>query len=726
MPHSIATGSPQVTVTAVQEVVPPDVPAGELRLQVDFRITDSVTGALVTGIPAGNIRFALAKLIPAAAGNSSMWQSYINRTRSGTAGTYNQATTETATTSTLTDNSNGTYKFRFSFNMNTVTTPVAVSYDRTATHRIATQVSDLAGKINVDNAFADFVPSAIPVGGQITAPFPAVAVNRKIATNTTCNQCHVRLGFHGGGRIRVEYCVTCHNPGSTDPTSGGTVDLKVMVHKIHEGENLPSVEAGGSYTVASADYSTVVYPQDSRNCTKCHANSTATPQGDNWKNVPTKEACGSCHDRTSFVAPAPAGYTLHSGGTPVDNTGCAGCHNPGKSADVVVAHAIPEQVATAKFKYNIISITNTAPGQFPTVQFSVTDPSNANAPYNILTAKEFNSGSATTLSILISWPTKDYTNTGSLRTPAQPISINPRVGAVNNGANVFTVASTVPIPAGVTGSGAVAIEGHPAVQSVPGGAYDVRVPVTGVVQSFKITDAAAQNRRTVVDIAKCNQCHGLLSLHGANRNNNTQLCVICHNANATDINRRPVSGVGTDGKAEEAIDFKSMIHGIHAAKGGTGFDGFRTNGLVVYGFGGSVNDFSEVRVPTGAGGSGPNKHLNIKNCLGCHNAGTFGSPINANALPTTINTGSDKSSPDDDVNITPTASVCSSCHDDTASKTHMTANGGRFDYKAYITVVEGGSGGGSDQAALCGPGPVSSQPAGHSSRTDCCSCHSPH
>ncbi len=43
MPHSIATGSPQVTVTAVREV---NVRLADDRLEVDFRITDSVTGAL--------------------------------------------------------------------------------------------------------------------------------------------------------------------------------------------------------------------------------------------------------------------------------------------------------------------------------------------------------------------------------------------------------------------------------------------------------------------------------------------------------------------------------------------------------------------------------------------------------------------------------------------------------------------------------------------------------
>ena len=124
----------------------------------------------------------------------------------------------------------------------------------------------------------------------------------------------------------------------------------------------------------------------------------------------------------------------------------------------------------------------------------MTNPSAGNAAYNILTAPEFKAGSLSTLNVLISWDTKDYTNTGSLRTPAQPISINALAGAVNNGDGTFTVASTVPIPAGVT-SGAVAIEGHPAAQSVPGGAYDLRVPVTGVVQKLPRRDPTPPHGR---------------------------------------------------------------------------------------------------------------------------------------------------------------------------------------------------------------------------------------
>jgi hypothetical protein len=47
-------------------------------------------------------------------------------------------------------------------------------------------------------------------------------------------------------------------------------------------------------------------------------------------------------------------------------------------------------------------------------------------------------------------------------------------------------------------------------------------------------------------------------------------------------------------------------------------------------------------------------------------------------LGTTINTGADLADPMDDLNISPTASVCSSCHDDAIAKDHMIRNGASF------------------------------------------------
>ena len=42
--------------------------------------------------------------------------------------------------------------------------------------------------------------------------------------------------MHGGGRVDTQYCVMCHNPGTTDPNSGNVLTLSTMVHKIHAGQ----------------------------------------------------------------------------------------------------------------------------------------------------------------------------------------------------------------------------------------------------------------------------------------------------------------------------------------------------------------------------------------------------------------------------------------------------------------------------------------------------------
>ncbi len=681
-----------------------------------------INGTPLAMVPAPSIRFTLAKLVPPpTTGDSSFWQSYINtiEVASGVGpGTVNQvqATSERANTQggKFTDNNNGTYSYQFSFDIRKVTSPIVVPFQPSLTHRVAMQVTD-----NVDNPFFEFVPSGGPL------------MTRDIVKNASCNECHVDLSAHGGDRISTKYCVTCHNPGTTDANSGNTLDFKVFIHKVHAGEKLPSVEAGGDYAIwgfngQKFDFSDVVYPQylnDTRNCTKCHDGTPGAPNetvdGNNWKTVPTIQACGSCHDDVDFATGA-----NHPGGMQTNNSQCAGCHpadtggvqteNYPNGANVTAVHVVPQLVAAKRFKYNIISIANTAPGQFPTVTFSVTDPTNGNAPYNILTDPEF-TASSSRLNILIGWPTTDYTNTGSTNNPGQPISINALAGAMNNGNGTFTVAPTVPIPKDITGSGAVAMEGRPVVETVPGsGVYNLQVPVTGAVQSFTITDQTAQNRRAVVDIAKCDQCHGLLSLHGTNRNNNTQLCVICHNPEDTDINQRPSPPAQTvDGKPEETIDFKYMIHGIHGAQ-------MRPeNPVVIYGFNGSVNNFSDVLMPSALD--------NLKNCAGCHitsgTTGTFQVPINTNALPTTILTGANLASPDDNTQITPTASTCSACHNSIEAKTHMVEQGGKFDFKPYAPETPPTEG--QDQVALCGPGPISAQPPGHTSNTNCCECHSP-
>ena len=236
---------------------------------INFKLFESENNLVpLAGVPAANVRFSIAKLVPGTGGNASAWQSYINRVETKAAGipgntpsgtptpdgsTAIQANTETATTTgnRFTDNGNGTYSYRLSFNITNVTTPLAVPYDGTLTHRVAMQVTG-----NATNAFLDFVPA--------TGLPPTF--NRRIVVNSSCNECHIRLGLHGGGRSNVEYCVTCHNPGTSDANSGNTVDFKVLIHKIHYAANLPSIkQLGWEYAIwgfgnTKIDFSTVVFP----------------------------------------------------------------------------------------------------------------------------------------------------------------------------------------------------------------------------------------------------------------------------------------------------------------------------------------------------------------------------------------------------------------------------------------------------------------------------------
>jgi OmcA/MtrC family decaheme c-type cytochrome len=224
----------------------------------------------------------------------------------------------------------------------------------------------------------------------------------------------------------------------------------------------------------------------------------------------------------------------------------------------------------------------------------------------------------------------------------------------------------IDVPGGAFGTATVDLEGHPAGDVNGDGSFDDRIPARSQFAHVNIEQRAVfEARRDVVDIAKCNTCHDAagagISLHGANRVSEAQVCVLCHNNNATDVARRPADPSTTpDGKAEESIDFKRMIHQIH-----TGQD--LENGIVIYGFGGSVHDFSSVDFIG-----------NSNNCETCHLPGTYSTEAAAATSPSSIDTGADLMDPSDDLNISPVASVCSSCHDNAAARDHMLLNGASF------------------------------------------------
>ena len=655
---------------------------------VNFTVTNEL-GTGMAGLTAADLRFNVAKLAPGSNGGPSAWQNYINRAVGGAVQGAQERSASGYSFGTLVSYGDGTYTYTFATDIKNATCPAPctdadgkaldLSYQPGLTHRVTIQQANSA--YPKSSGIYDFVPNG-----------SASAATRDIVASAKCNECHNQLTAHGT-RVDTRLCVTCHNPGSwVAGTPNTAVDFKVMIHKIHKGASLPSVVAGTPYLVNGTDFSKVTLPQDVRNCTKCHDGTpgaaNATAQGDNWKNQPSMEACGSCHDDVYFGAkpdPAKPYQTVaHPGGVMTDNSTCALCHAAGKftdNKDIVVAHNLPARLkaAAAKFKYNIISVTPTTAGSKPVITFSVTDPTNGDAPYDIKAAPAFTAGANSTLTVKLGWSTSDFGNDGSGQSFGQPVSIN-LLGnaAVVSGAaaGTYTVTSTVAIPATQTGTLRTMMDGHPAGDVTTAGTFTDRLPVKSVFKDFAISGSVAA-RRLVVDIAKCDVCHDVLSLHGNNRTQEPGVCAVCHNPNATDAARRPASaGVltgGVDGKLEESIDFKTMIHAIHAGQASKG--GIRTKGITIYGFGGSVNDFSAVVLPK-----------NLNDCSNCH-AGTsyqltgiWAAPTANGILGTTVSTGADPANSADNLRISPTAAVCSSCHDSAVAKLHIQdpASGGIF------------------------------------------------
>jgi OmcA/MtrC family decaheme c-type cytochrome len=648
---------------------------------VQFQLTDGKNVPIID-LTVDDLRFVISKLEGSPLGNlTGTWQSYINGIEQPGVGIGTEAKLQASSENSgeFSNHGNGTYTYRYTTSLTDLPQDTLdqaaveglnLDYEPDRTHRVAIQFDGAPGKANPNY---DWVPTSGATDGIF---------HMDIAATDNCNRCHDPLAIHGGGRREIKYCVTCHNAGSTDANSTNTVDMKVMIHKLHRGANLPSVEAGGEYAIygfrdSKHDYSNLHYPQDIRNCVNCHVGTgtvgdrtdlVLTDQGDNWAEYPTAAACGSCHDDK-------LGPDDHIGSKP-DDSGCASCHSEGgRAGSVQDSHRMLVAEAGERFAAKIVAVTQTAPGQFPQVQYKVFDPTNDDAPYDLQNDPVWTSvdDGASRLAIDLAWSTTDYTNSGNDEDFASAVSLDALQGTpVGDGS--YTIQSTVAIPDGslapriaATGSGVAGVEGHPAVDIGSDEEPNVqRIPFTNAEEFFSIDepDGNPDPRRVVVELKSCLSCHSQLSLHGNNRTDNLQVCVACHNPRNTDRQVREVAASPpTDGKDEESIDFKTMVHGIHAA-------GMREKPLQIVGFRGfstHVYDEDAVHYPG-----------NLANCVACHTDDGYTLPLASGVLGTSVDTGNDLQSPIDDTVVTPITATCSSCHDDTVAGAHMTSNGGSF------------------------------------------------
>lgn len=552
-----------------------------------------------------------------------------------------QAGADTGGTFTLV--SDGVYKYTFGVR-------AASSFDPTATHTIGTYGSRNLTEFKLGTNYASTTFNFVPNGS-------AVQVTRDVVRTSGCNSCHDQLSAHGGSRRGVEMCVLCHTPQTIDPDTGNTVDLKVMVHKIHMGSSLPSVKAGKPYQIIGfnqtvVDWSSVVYPADVRRCETCHQQNVKAAQATAYLTKPTREACGSCHDDVNFAT-----GVEHVAGPQISDNLCSTCHIPQGEIDfdasIKGSHVMPtESAMLAGLAVAITRVQNGVAGSAPVVNFTVLDASGKAVPISALGA----------LSFTMAGPTADEGRTSFGSDVTTPGYVTESAVAATCGADgncLYTFKH--PVPAKATGTFSIGVEARRSETLLAGTTKQQAVTygAKNQVVSFSVDGSPVAPRRAVVATESCNKCHSALSLHGTLRNQ-TEYCVLCHNPANTDIARRPAAVVAADKAAPpQGINFNLMVHRIHTG------EKLQADGrsYVVVGFGGSHNDFSDVRYPamSPAGAAG-----DTRNCAMCHINGT------EQILPESRNAVTDPQGP---INpIQPVASACTGCHVKISTASHSLAN----------------------------------------------------
>ncbi len=543
---------------------------------------------------------------------------------------------------TLTDNEDGTWSYTY---IATVDTPK----ENDLIHRACFQFW-----LNADaaNPCVDFIPATTfsaadgTTGSSLADGFYDDNHARKIVNEQSCNSCHDRLVMHGA-RTETDFCVTCHNPGTTDANSGNSVDFKQLIHKLHFGRSLPTnIEDNKPYKIwgynnQEHDYSKTSYPQEVKNCSRCHAGeedilfsqkqgvplpkAVTTLDGHNWVSMPTKPACESCHEKLF------TGNVKLNGNKPATNhtsftseKGCAGCHRDQGSdmpdhIQVNQAHRNFANEWGQNLILSIISVTQTSEGDTPKVTFAVLNQAGENL--NLLDPEQMCTNAKFDLR-MPSDAAKDYRSRISSNGGMADLLVE--------GDNEFSIQLSDMVGQDINTIAAMIDFNFP---SICDDSSSEKVRLDAVITYHASTVENATKRRKVVDVAQCNNCHerflSVEQYHSGTRGvNNPEACIACHG-----------SEFATSDRTRE---FGLLMHGIH---------------------GSAIREVphkdwtpEKLQFPG-----------NIADCSSCHegNSYTLPLPIVREAIKVTSSTYSSA-----------IGAICSSCHDSSISKAHMESAGG--------------------------------------------------
>src|SRR5262245_2957392 len=361
----------------------------------------------------------------------------------------------------------------------TFATVLPPGFPATVTHTVGGQVQRTIGARTLyANPLFDFVPA----GGPVTTV-------RQVATTAECNGCHDPLAEHGGGRREVGLCQLCHTDQGFDPQSGNSIELQQMIHRIHRGTDLPSLQppapvgtkyeiigfqnratvfaqvvsacAGGALagvpcsssgdcpngTCTGTTITGVGFPQDLRSCAVC--NSQGATASDYLSKASTS-ACTGCHDDVNpsetTTGAGPPG-TNHVAGAQPEAFCATLCHVP-SGAEVRLsargAHTVPQRSAQLKGLVGQFLSASGSPGSAVTVTGKLMN--GDGTPLTSVTG-------LSTLAIAISGPSSDFDGL------TQPVTISmlgtsggTLTGPDASGMFTFTTKVANGIPAAGTGT----------------------------------------------------------------------------------------------------------------------------------------------------------------------------------------------------------------------------------------------------------------------------------
>lgn len=494
-----------------------------------------------------------------------------------------------------------------------------LSYDfGPAVHRLHSSNEPEIGTVHYPTELNDC--QVCHTGGTPTADLPMVADPNPIPTCDGHPRGMTNIVWGDAGPVRI-------NIGSADGTLFGTANGAGSAETGNWVSNgmdfyLSDADNGDLLQVMNVDLS-VYGCAGNAPYTYGNPEGTVAAMHTNWMTRPSRLDCGGCHANINWET-----GEGHAGGAQDSDELCSVCHaaDSGEEFDTSVAgaHTVPlASTVLAGVFVDIKEVTDTGPGQRPTVVFSLTSKFGSIDPATL-----------DRLLFVLSGPNEDFDFY------AQE-NVLGGLTAVEGG---WSYTFDTRIPMGAEGSYSVSFEGR--ITTEVNGS-DERDSAENAMVAVAVTDSEPEARRMIVDDAKCEACHSNLSLHGDNRKNATDYCQTCHMPAATD------EEVRLEGEAE-GIHFKYMIHKIHR--------GAELENLpyIVYGYRSSVHDYSEVHYPG-----------DLRNCESCHVEDSYGVPLPEGALPTV--------SPAADIPVmAPITATCLSCHDGSSSVSHALANTSAF------------------------------------------------